>query len=129
MCEYTATELHVKPDVEDVAVLDAILFAFEPEEPALFDRFFRCGFDEIVVTEALRPDEPLGQVGVDRPGGTGASSSGLLGAQTRSLVRPRLISPLDVRRRVVLPLTLGPAVVVEVEASVDDVPALRIDGG
>src|SRR5579884_3278558 len=57
------------PDVEDVAILHEVVFAFEAQGALRAGRGFRSGGEQRIPVDRLRPDEVLLEVGVDRAGG------------------------------------------------------------
>jgi len=51
--------LQIKPDAENIPVLNDVIFPLQTEAALLADPFFRSAFDEIIVGKTLGADEAL----------------------------------------------------------------------
>ena len=62
-------DLNIEPEVHDIALLDNVLFPFEPQEALVLAARDPIMGGKIVVGHRLRTDEALFEVGVDDAGG------------------------------------------------------------
>src|SRR5690606_950859 len=68
----SGAQLHVKPEMDNVAVLDHVLFAFQAPFAGVFRALFALIGDEVVVADYFCPDKAPLKVGVDYAGGLGS---------------------------------------------------------
>src|SRR5579863_6681139 len=62
---------HIEPEMQDVAVLDDVLRAFEAEFARFLGALLAAAGDEVLVGDRFGADEALLKVGVDDAGGLG----------------------------------------------------------
>ena len=56
------------PNMDDVAILDQVVFALQPQGPLRAGLGLRPSLQEQIPADDLGPDEVLLQIGMDRPG-------------------------------------------------------------
>ena len=80
------SKLHVEPEVHDVALIDNIVLALQPEDPLVLAPRDAVVGGKVVVRGRLSADEALLEVGVDHSGGLGGCHALLDGPRTRLLL-------------------------------------------